>query len=148
MATKKKATERVGVERKEKLAQWIVVVTALMKRQGKLLVGRRPEDGALPGVWEFPGGKVESKESPEEALKRELHEELGIEADIGKLQFAGTHTYGRRGLLFLFYEVKFWKGQVKAEHHKDLQWVTPKEIGSLELPDANRAFLDRLLPLL
>jgi 8-oxo-dGTP diphosphatase len=142
LATKKKAID------KEKRAQWVAVVTALIRRNGKILVGRRPEGGALPDVWEFPGGKIEAKEAPEEALRRELQEELGIEADIGKLQFAGTFTYGRRGLLFLFYEVKFWKGEVKAEHHTDLQWVSPKDLKDLALPDANRAFLDKILPLL
>lgn len=123
-------------------------MTALIHREGKILVGRRPEGGALPDVWEFPGGKIESKESPEQALRRELQEELGIDAEIGDLKFAGTFTYGKRGLLFLFYDVKFWKGQIKAEHHADLQWVTPKELPNLALPDANRAFLDKILPLL
>jgi 8-oxo-dGTP diphosphatase len=126
----------------------VAVVTALIRRQGKILVGRRPEGGALPDVWEFPGGKIEAKEAPEAALRRELQEELGIDADIGKLQFAGTFTYGRRGLLFLFYEVKYWKGEIKAEHHTDLQWVSPKDLTNLALPDANRAFLDKILPLL
>ena len=123
MAAKKKLTES--------RAQWIVVVTGLIRRQGKLLVGRRPEGGNLPDVWEFPGGKVEAKESPEDALRRELQEELGIDAEIGQLQFAGTHTYGKRGLLFLFYDVKFWKGEIKAEHHTDLQWISPKELPHL-----------------
>ena len=82
MAAKKKLTET--------RAQWIVVVTGLIRRQGKILVGRRPEGGNLPDVWEFPGGKIEAKESPEQALHRELQEELGIDAEIGKLQFAGT----------------------------------------------------------
>jgi 8-oxo-dGTP diphosphatase len=142
VATKKKTVE------KEKRAQWVAVVTALIRRQGKILVGRRPEGGALPDVWEFPGGKIEAKESPEDALQRELKEELGIDAEIGKLQFAGTFTYGRRGLLFLFYDVKFWKGEIKAEHHTDLQWISPKDLTNLALPDANRAFLDKILPLL
>ena len=140
MAAKKKVAE--------KRTQWIAVVTALIRRQGKILVGRRPEGGALTDVWEFPGGKIESKESPEDALKRELSEELAIDAEIGKLQFAGTYTYGRRGLLFLFYDVKFWKGEIKAEHHTDLKWVSPKDLATMKLPDANRAFLDKILPLL
>lgn len=138
-----------GTKKKvEPRAQWIAVVTGIIRRNGKVLVGRRPEGGALPDSWEFPGGKIEAKESPEEALARELKEELGIDAEIGKLQFAGTFTYGKRGLLFLFYDVKFWKGQIKAEHHADLQWIAPKELEKLKLPDANRAFLDKLLPLL
>jgi 8-oxo-dGTP diphosphatase len=132
----------------EKRTQWIAVVTGLIRRQGKVLVGRRPEGSALPDVWEFPGGKIEAQESPEAALHRELKEELGIDAEIGKLQFAGTYTYGKRGLLFLFYDVKYWKGQIKAEHHTDLQWVLPKDLSSLALPDANRQFLDKIMPFL
>jgi 8-oxo-dGTP diphosphatase len=140
MPTKKKVAE--------KRTTWVAVVTAIIRRQGKILVGRRPAGGALPDVWEFPGGKIEAKESPEDALKRELNEELGIEAEIGKLQYAGTFTYGKRGLLFLFYDVKFWKGEIKPEHHTDLKWISPKELQDLALPDANRAFLEKILPLL
>lgn len=124
---------------------WVPVVAALIRRQGKVLVGQRPEGGSLAKTWEFPGGKIELDESPESALARELKEELGIEAEIGKLSFAGTHTYGKTGILFLFYEVKFWKGQIKPNQHMDLRWVTNKELKELELPEANTKFLKQIL---
>lgn len=127
---------------------WVPVVAALMKRQGKVLVGQRPEGASLAGTWEFPGGKIELGESPEEALARELREELGVEAEIGPLKFAATHTYGKTGILFLFFEVKFWKGQVKTQQHLDLKWVTPKELGTLHLPEANSKFLKNILDVL
>lgn len=127
---------------------WVPVVAALMRRQGKVLVGQRPEGASLARTWEFPGGKIELGESPEQALARELREELGVEAEIGALKFVGTHTYGRTGILFLFYDVKFWKGQVKTQQHLDLRWVTPKELGALELPEANSKFLKQILELL
>jgi 8-oxo-dGTP diphosphatase len=132
----------------EKRAQWIAVVTAIIRRQGKVLLGRRPEGSTLPDVWEFPGGKIEAREMPEDALRRELSEELGIDAEIGELKFAGTHTYGKTGILFLFYEVKFWKGQIKPVHHTELLWSAPKDLKNLALPDANREFLDRILTFL
>lgn len=128
--------------------QWIAVVAALMRRQGKVLVGKRPEGSSLAGRWEFPGGKIELNESPEQALARELKEELGVNAEIGPLKFADTHTYGKTGILFLFYEVKFWKGEVKTQQHHDLKWVTPKELRELELPEANSKFLDRIVEVL
>lgn len=128
--------------------RFIVVVAALIRRQGKVLVGQRPEGGSLAGQWEFPGGKIEFGESPEEALSRELSEELGIHADIGSLKFAATHNYGKTGILFLFYEVKFWKGQLKTQQHMELKWVTPKELADLELPEANAKFLDQILDVL
>lgn len=127
---------------------WVAVVAALMRRQGKVLVGKRPEGASLAGRWEFPGGKIELGESPEEALGRELREELGVEAEIGPLKFAATHTYGKTGILFLFYEVKYWKGQIKTQQHMDLKWVAPKELRELELPEANSKFLTQIMDVL
>lgn len=127
---------------------WVAVVAALMRRQGKVLVGKRPEGSSLAGRWEFPGGKIELDESPEEALGRELREELGVEAEIGPLKFAATHTYGKTGILFLFYEVKYWKGQIKTQQHMDLKWVAPKELRELELPEANSKFLAKIMDVL
>lgn len=127
---------------------WIPVVAGLIRRQGKVLVGQRPEGASLAGTWEFPGGKIELGESPEEALARELKEELGVDAEIGPLKFVATHTYGKTGILFLFYDVKFWKGQIKTQQHLDLRWVTPKELEKLELPEANSKFLKQILEVL
>jgi 8-oxo-dGTP diphosphatase len=132
----------------KKRATWVPVVAAIMRRQGKVLVGQRPEGASLAGTWEFPGGKIELGESPEQALARELREELGIEAEVGTLKFVATHTYGKTGILFLFYDVKYWKGQIKTQQHLDLKWVTPKELGGLELPEANTKFLQQILQVL
>lgn len=124
------------------------MVAGLIRRQGKVLVGQRPEGASLAGTWEFPGGKIELGESPEDALARELDEELGVKAEIGPLKFVATHTYGNTGILFLFYDVKFWKGQIKTQQHLDLRWVTPKELKELELPEANSKFLKQILEVL
>ncbi len=132
----------------KKRGNWVPVVAALMKRQGRVLVGQRPQGGSLPGTWEFPGGKIELGENPEGALKRELKEELGVEAEIGPLKFVDTHTYGKVGILFLFFEVKYWTGQIKTQQHLDLRWVTPKELAGLTLPEANTKFLKRILEVL
>ncbi len=139
-------TSKIGAIKKR--STWVPVVAAIMKRQGKVLVGQRPDSGALARTWEFPGGKIELGESPQEALARELKEELGVDAEIGALKFAATHTYGKTGILFLFFEVKFWKGQTKTQQHLDLRWVTPKELKELELPEANRKFLKQILDVL
>lgn len=122
---------------------WIPVVTAIIHKDGKVLLGKRPK-GSLQGQWEFPGGKIEIGESPEDALKRELDEELGIQAEIGELKLATTHTYGERGVLILFFNVNFWKGEPKSKHHVELKWVDIKEIHQHEIPEANRKILDKL----
>lgn len=124
---------------------WIPVVTGLLRRGEQVLVGQRPTGNTLAGHWEFPGGKIERNESPEEALVRELREELGIEAEVGELRLASTHTYGDTGILLLFYEVNFWKGEPKTVHHMELRWVTPAELRALSIPDANRRIIERII---
>ena len=120
------------------------MVTALIRKNGDLLVGLRPEGGSMAGVWEFPGGKVEPGEEPDTALRRELDEELGIQADVGDLKFISSHRYGETNLLLMFYEVLYWKGEPKAVHHDDLKWVSLGDLPELELPEANQAVLPRI----
>lgn len=124
---------------------WIPVVTGLIRKNGKVLVGQRPVGHSLAGQWEFPGGKIEKGESPEQALIRELSEELGIEAEVGALKLASTHSYGDTGIVILFYEVLFWKGEPKAIHHMDLRWVEPLDLNGLPIPDANKKILPRII---
>lgn len=130
--------------RKSKKHHWIPVVAGFLKKDGQILVGQRPENNSLPGQWEFPGGKVEMGESPEVALARELSEELGIEATIGELKLACTHTYGDVSILIMFYEVLFWKGEPKAKHHMMLEWIYPEELRDRKIPEANRRILPRI----
>ncbi len=124
-----------------KRPHWIPVVTGVIRRGSTVLVGQRPEGHTLAGQWEFPGGKVELGEQPHQALKRELFEELGIDADIGELKLTWTHSYPDVGILLLFFEVLFWKGEPKSIHHTELKWVTFQELQGLDIPEANRKLL-------
>lgn len=130
--------------RKQRKTHWIPVVAGFMKKGGQILVGQRPENHSLAGQWEFPGGKIESGETPEQALARELSEELGIEAEVGPLKLACTHSYGDVNILILFYEILYWKGEPKAKHHLMLEWIHPEELSHRNIPDANRRILDRI----
>lgn len=123
---------------------WIPVVAGFLKKDKKILVGQRPETHSLAGLWEFPGGKIEVGETPEQALARELSEELGIDADIGELKLACTHHYGDVGILILFFEVLFWKGEPRAKHHMMLEWIYPEELEQRNIPEANRRILGRI----
>lgn len=124
---------------------WIPVVTGLMRKGNQVLVGQRPIGHSLAGQWEFPGGKIEKGETPEEALVRELREELGIEAECGRLKLASTYSYGDTGIVILFYEVLFWKGEVKPVHHMELKWIFAEELKTLAIPEANKKIIDRLV---
>lgn len=131
--------------RRPKRAQWIPVVAGFLRKGDQVLVGQRPENHSLAGLWEFPGGKIETGETPEAALARELEEELGIEAEVGELKFAATHSYGEVNILILFFEILFWKGEPKAKHHLMLDWIHPKDLDKRPIPEANRKMMNRLL---
>ena len=123
---------------------WIPVVAGFIRKGPDILIGQRPETHSLAGQWEFPGGKIEPGEIPEEALARELREELGIEATVGELKISYTHSFGDVNILILFFEVLFWKGEPKAKHHMMLEWVKPEELLTRTIPEANRKILPRI----
>ncbi|MFK8137731.1 MAG: 8-oxo-dGTP diphosphatase MutT [Bdellovibrionales bacterium] len=129
---------------KTKRPTWIPVVAGIMIKENKILIGQRPEGGTLPGLWEFPGGKIELGERPQEALKRELQEELGIDSDIDQIFLSNSHTYGDKGILLVFYRVDFWRGEPKALHHSELKWIDVKELHKLDIPESNREILPQL----
>ena len=136
------------VKVRKKRGVWIPVVTALIRKNGKILLGLRPQGESLAGAWEFPGGKIDQGETPEGALKRELKEELDIDAEIADLRLVHTHSYGDRGVLLLFYDVNFWKGEPKTVYHEDLRWALPEELETLPIPEANRNILKKLVKII
>jgi 8-oxo-dGTP diphosphatase len=133
---------------RKKRSVWIPVVTGLLRTNGQILLGLRPKGESLAGAWEFPGGKIDQGENPVGALKRELMEELGIEAEIGKLRMVHTHSYGERGVLLLFYDVNFWKGEPKTLYHEDLKWVSADDLATTAIPEANRQILKELIDII
>lgn len=131
-----------------KRPQWLPVVAGIIRRENKVLLGQRPQHKSLAGLWEFPGGKIELGESPEKALKRELKEELDIDVDVGALKIVTTHNYNDVGVVLIFFEVNYWRGEPKPLYHADLKWVEAQELKNIELPEANRLVLDRIIAVL
>ncbi len=124
----------------------VVVAAALVDRDGRLLVQQRPEGLSMAGLWEFPGGKVEPGETPEQALIRELAEELGIDVEQACLAPAcfASDMLGERHLLLLLYVCRKWRGTPVAHHASALRWVRPVELHGLAMPPADKPLIGLL----
>lgn len=116
-----------------------VVAAALPDSEGRVLLQQRPAGTAMAGLWEFPGGKVEPGESPEAALVRELHEELGIGVkpeNLEPITFA-TVNAGDKALILLLYGCRTWQGEAVALHATALRWEHPDAMAALPMPPAD-----------
>ena len=128
----------------------LVAAVALVDADGRVLIARRPEGKAMAGLWEFPGGKVGPGETPEEALIRELAEELGIdvtEACLAPFSFA-SHRYDDFHLLMPLYVCRVWDGSVRPLEGQALKWVRPPRLGDYPMPPADRPLVAMLRDLL
>ena len=118
----------------------LIVAAALVDADGRVLVQQRAADRAMAGLWEFPGGKIERGETPEQALVRELREELGIETETACLAPGGFGTGvldDGRQLLLLLYVCRKWRGIPQALDAADLRWLRPHQMHELPMPPAD-----------
>jgi 8-oxo-dGTP diphosphatase len=114
------------------------VVAALIMRKSKILVCQRTRHQTMPLKWEFPGGKIEAGEQPRDALRRELEEELGIDARIGEEVARIQHKYKNGGAVELrFYVVHEFKGQIENRIFRDVQWADRKQLPGFDFLEAD-----------
>ena len=128
----------------------LVCAVALIDADGRVLLAKRPEGKTLAGLWEFPGGKDEEGERPEDALIRELKEELGIDVEhscLAPLTFA-SHAYETFHLLMPLYVCRRWKGIPQALEGQELKWVRAKDLRSMPMPPADLPLIPHLEDLL
>jgi 8-oxo-dGTP diphosphatase len=128
----------------------LVAACALIDPDGRVLIARRPQGKAMAGLWEFPGGKVETGERPEQSLIRELKEELGIivkEECLAPLTFA-SHLYPDFHLLMPLYVCRRWEGFVAAQEGQRLKWVRPTELRDYPMPPADEPLISHLTTLI
>ena len=128
----------------------LVAACALVDADGRVLLAQRPQGKPMAGLWEFPGGKVEASERPEETLIRELEEELGIvvrEPCLAPLTFA-SHTYPDFHLLMPLYVCRRWEGTVTPREGQSLAWVRPNKLRDYEMPPADVPLVSHLMALL
>ncbi len=128
----------------------LVAACALIDTDGRILLAERPAGRAMAGLWEFPGGKVEAGERPEQTLIRELKEELAIaveEACLAPLTFA-SHTYPDFHLLMPLYVCRRWHGIVAPQEGQRLAWVRPNRLRDYAMPPADIPLIPHLAALL
>ena len=117
----------------------LVSAVALVDKDSRILIAKRPNGKSMAGLWEFPGGKVEFGETPEQALVRELSEELGIKtwnSCLAPLTFA-SHAYERFHLLMPLFVCRKWEGIVLPKENQELKWVYSKELTNYPMPPAD-----------
>ena len=128
----------------------LVAACALVDADGRVLIAQRPAGRPMAGSWEFPGGKVEAGERPEDTLIRELKEELGIIVDkacLAPLAFA-SHSYPQFHLLMPLYVCRRWQGTVTALEGQKLAWVRPNRLRDYPMPPADEPLVSHLMTLL
>ena len=128
----------------------LVAACALIDPDGRVLLAQRPEGKSMAGLWEFPGGKVEAGERPEDTLIRELREELGIsvrEECLAPLAFA-SHSYPDFHLLMPLYICRRWDGTVKPQEAQAITWVRPNRLRDYKMPPADEPLVSHLMTLL
>ncbi|MGV6802387.1 MAG: 8-oxo-dGTP diphosphatase MutT [bacterium] len=128
----------------------LVAACALIDRDGRVLLAQRPEDKSMAGLWEFPGGKLEPGETPEQAIIRELKEELDIDTEqscLAPIGFA-SHGYDEFHLLMPLYICRKWNGQAKGLESQLLKWVMPNKLRDYKMPPADLPLVAQLRDLL
>ena len=121
-----------------------VVAAAIIEREGQYLIARRALGEKLAGAWEFCGGKVDPRETPEQCLSRELHEELGIDAVIGDFFTETCHRYAHGEFLLKAYRVPSYTGEITLTVHDQLAWVPVNELTSFDLLPADIPIAQKL----
>jgi 8-oxo-dGTP diphosphatase len=124
----------------------IIEVAAALIRDttGRYLITQRRHGSHLAGLWEFPGGKLESGESPERALRRELREELGASFGVGKLVETVRWEYPDRTVVLHFYDCHVESGAIEPREGQAMTWVEPQRLHAYDFPPADRALIQRL----
>ena len=132
------------IKRPKKKIPHFDVAAAVIRQKKKILITRRPEKGLLGGLWEFPGGKKELRESLEECLKREIREELNIEIEVGELFFKIRHAYTHFRITLHCFFCRKLKGRILPLEVMDYRWVFPQELDLFPFPRADQKVIEYL----
>ncbi len=137
---------KINARNSKNMAIKIFKVTAgVIEKDGRILIAKRKKGDLHGGRWEFPGGKVDFGETPEECLRRELKEELGIEAEVGEFICESPFNYMMVPLELLVYKVRHISGEFKALDHDELKWVEPSDLSKYDFVKAEVKGVKKLM---
>jgi 8-oxo-dGTP diphosphatase len=122
----------------------IIVVGAVIVNDGRVLAAQRRPGGSLPGAWEFPGGKIETGESPQEALAREIREELKVDVNVGSEILSTTHVYEFGIVTLTTFYCELVSGVVQLTEHTAVRWLAPEDLLSVEWAPADVPAVERI----
>jgi 8-oxo-dGTP diphosphatase len=122
----------------------VLVAAGVLSREGRILAARRKRGSHLGGHWEFPGGKIEPDESPEECLVRELSEEIGVRVRAREILEVVFHRYPEKSVLLLFYRCELVDGEPRPLECDEVRWVSLADLPSLNWAPADIPFVERL----
>jgi 8-oxo-dGTP diphosphatase len=126
------------------MPKYIEVTAAIMEKKGKILIAKRKVGSHLAGKWEFPGGKVEPGESPQECLQRELQEELAIHVQVEKFIGVNIHHYSHLSIMLLAYHVLWKAGDFRVKAHDCIKWVSIARLDEYDFAPADVPFVEKL----
>jgi 8-oxo-dGTP diphosphatase len=121
------------------------VTAAIWRKDRKILIAKRQSGDTFEGKWEFPGGKIEEGENPEQCLRRELLEEFGIDAIIGRLLCIVSYTYAEGSISLYAYEVSQSGGDFKLSAHDEVQWAELQELDMYDFLEADKLIIEKLV---
>lgn len=122
----------------------IVVCAAIIYREDKILIAQRLEGGHMELKWEFPGGKIEEGESPEDCIEREIREELGMEIRAEGIFDVVYHRYPEKNVLLLVYNCRHTAGEGRAIHCRDFKWISPGQLKDYNLAEADLKVAEKI----
>lgn len=125
--------------------QPLIVTAAILRRNKDVLITRRPDGKPYGAMWEFPGGKLDNNESPEECLRREIREELGIRIEVASIFEVAHHRYAWGPVLILAYRCRFLEGEIRNIEVAEHRWVNPSKLGDFPILPADRPIIAKLM---
>ena len=131
-------------ETRDPIPHKLIGVAAIWNSRGEILIDRRPQDGLLGGLWEFPGGKVEPGETVAACIRREIREELGIEIEVGEHLITVDHTYSHFRVSLHVYHCRHVQGDPQPLQCEQVRWVSVDRLDEFSFPEANVKIIQAL----